>query len=78
MILTKIRKIIARKLSISEDQIALQTKLKDDLCIDSIDAVDLVIELEQVFKIKISDEALQQFKTVQDMVDHIKCSLYNS
>ncbi|KOR75495.1 Acyl carrier protein [Candidatus Phytoplasma pruni] len=50
----------------------LETRLKEDLGIDSIDAINLVFKLEQIFNIKISDEALQQFKTVQEVCDFVE------
>ncbi|MDV3157405.1 MAG: acyl carrier protein [Candidatus Phytoplasma australasiaticum] len=68
----KIKKIIAEQLSISEDLITLETKLKEDLGMDSIDAVNLAIQLEKIFDIKISDEQLQQFKLVKDIVVYIE------
>ncbi|MFW8664753.1 acyl carrier protein [Candidatus Phytoplasma citri] len=39
---------------------------------DSIDAVNLAIQLEKIFNIKISDEQLQQFKSVKDIVVYIE------
>ncbi|MDO8059226.1 acyl carrier protein ['Crotalaria aegyptiaca' phytoplasma] len=68
----KIQKIISEQLSLSEDLIQLDTKLKEDLGMDSIDAVNLAIQLEKNFNIKISDEQLQQFKLVQDIVVYIE------
>ncbi|WP_420887794.1 acyl carrier protein [Candidatus Phytoplasma gossypii] len=68
----KIQKIISEQLSLSEDLIQLDTKLKEDLGMDSIDAVNLAIQLEKNFNIKISDEQLQQFKSVKDIVVYIE------
>ncbi|WP_439099937.1 acyl carrier protein [Candidatus Phytoplasma asiaticum] len=68
----KIQKIISEQLSLSEDLIQLDTKLKEDLGMDSIDAVNLAIQLEKIFNIKISDEQLQQFKSVKDIVVYIE------
>ncbi|MDV3166239.1 MAG: acyl carrier protein ['Waltheria sp.' little leaf phytoplasma] len=68
----KIQKIISEQLSLSEDLIQLDTKLKEDLAMDSIDAVNLTIQLEKNFNIKISDEQLQQFKSVKDIVVYIE------
>nr|WP_051049970.1 MULTISPECIES: acyl carrier protein [Phytoplasma] len=72
MVFNKIKKIIAEQLSISEDIITLETKLKEDLGMDSIDAVNLAIQLEKIFDIKISDEQLQQFKLVKDITVYIE------
>ncbi|MDO8060209.1 acyl carrier protein [Candidatus Phytoplasma aurantifolia] len=72
MVFNKIQKIISEQLSLSEDLIQLDTKLKEDLGMDSIDAVNLAIQLEKIFNIKISDEQLQQFKSVKDIVVYIE------
>ncbi|MGE9276869.1 MAG: acyl carrier protein [Candidatus Phytoplasma pruni] len=70
--LTKIQEIISEQLFIPKEKIMLKTRLKEDLGIDSIDAVNLVFKLEQIFNIKISDEALQQFKTIQEVCDFVE------
>lgn len=49
--------------------------MKEDLALDSFDAVELVIELEQIFDLKISDEAMQQFKIVKDIVNYVESNL---
>ncbi|OOP59209.1 acyl carrier protein [Candidatus Phytoplasma citri] len=72
IVFNKIQKIISEQLSLSEDLIQLDTKLKEDLGMDSIDAVNLAIQLEKIFNIKISDEQLQQFKSVKDIVVYIE------
>ncbi|KND62697.1 acyl carrier protein [Candidatus Phytoplasma phoenicium] len=73
MIFNKIRDIIImHKSSIRKEKITLETRLKEDLGLDSFDAVELVIQLENTFKIKINDEAMQQFKTIRDIVDYIQ------
>nr|WP_320411892.1 acyl carrier protein ['Bituminaria bituminosa' little leaf phytoplasma] len=74
MVFNKIQKIISEQLSLSEDLIQLETKLKEDLGMDSIDAVNLAIQLEKIFNIKISDEQLQQFKLVKDIVVYIEAN----
>ena len=49
----------------------MTTNLKDDLGADSLDAVELNMALEEEFGLTISDEALVNFVTVQDIVDYI-------
>ncbi|MDV3170892.1 MAG: acyl carrier protein [Candidatus Phytoplasma stylosanthis] len=75
MILDTIKDIISRKKYVKDITITHQTRLKEDLGLDSFDAVELAIELEQTFNLKISDEAMQQFKIIQDVVDYIQKSL---
>ncbi|WP_201736598.1 acyl carrier protein [Candidatus Phytoplasma ziziphi] len=75
MIFDKIKKLICEKKSIKEDTIFLETRLKEDLALDSFDAVELVIELEKIFDLKISDEVMQQFKIVKDIVSYVESNL---
>ncbi|WAN63549.1 acyl carrier protein [Candidatus Phytoplasma rubi] len=75
MIFDKVKKIICERKSIEEDKIFLETRLKEDLALDSFDAVELVIELEKIFDLKISDEAMQQFKIVKDIVNYVESNL---
>jgi len=48
-----------------------ESKLYEDLDIDSIDAVDLVIELRKMTKIKIQPDDFKSVRTVQDIVDQV-------
>ncbi len=75
MIFDKVKKIICKRKSIEEDKIFLETRLKEDLALDSFDAVELVIELEDFFDLKISDEAMQQFKIVKDIVNYVESNV---
>ncbi|WP_210352275.1 acyl carrier protein [Texas Phoenix palm phytoplasma] len=79
MILKEIKKIIVEKKSfLKEEDIKLETKLKEDLGLDSFDAFELVIELEKRFFLKISDEAVNQFKTIGDVVEYLKKNIIDS
>ena len=49
----------------------LEANLKDDLGLDSLDAVELNMALEEAFEISISDEELVKFVTVKNIVDYI-------
>ncbi|MGA0447976.1 MAG: acyl carrier protein [Candidatus Phytoplasma pyri] len=78
MIFEKIQEIIAEQLSIDKNNIKLESDLKDDLGIDSIDAVGLIIKIEEFFKIEVSDENLQKFKNVKDILEYIQQHTDNS
>ncbi|WBL31492.1 acyl carrier protein [Candidatus Phytoplasma sacchari] len=71
MTFKKIQKIFSKKLSIPEEKISLETRIKEDLFLDSFDAVELVIELEKLFDLKIEDEKIQQCKNIRDIVKYI-------
>ncbi|MFR0367847.1 acyl carrier protein [Candidatus Phytoplasma palmae] len=79
MILKEIKKIIVEKKTfLKEEDINLETKLKDNLGLDSFDAFEIVIELEKRFFLKISDEAVNQFKTIGDVVEYIQKNIIYS
>ena len=72
MIFEKIQAIIAEELGIEEENIQLDSHLTDDLGADSLDAVELIMKIEQEFDIEIDDTTAQEIRTVQDIVDHLK------
>ncbi|MFW6318810.1 MAG: acyl carrier protein [Bacillota bacterium] len=72
MMFEKIRGIIADELGIEEDSIELDSDLTDDLGADSLDAVELIMAIEEEFDIEIDDTAAQKIKTVQDIVDYLE------
>ncbi len=72
MVFDKIRAIIAEELGIEEDIIELDSHLSDDLGADSLDAVELIMALEEEFEVEIDDTAAQAIRTVQDIVDYLE------
>ena len=74
MILEKVKQIIAGKMSISEDEITVDTKLKDDLQADSLDMVELVMAAEDEFGVEIEEDAVREFVTVGDVVKYIEAN----
>ncbi len=72
MVLEKVKQIIAGKMSISEDEITVDTKLKEDLQADSLDMVELVMAAEEEFGVEIEEDAVREFVTVGDVVAYIE------
>ena len=71
----EIRDIIAEQLSIDDlDELTLDTSLKDDLNADSLDAVELIMQIEEEFEVEIPDEVASNMKTVKDIVDYIEAN----
>lgn len=73
----RVRKIIAEHLNLDESEIAPESSFTDDLNADSLDIVEMTMAIEEEFsntgrKIEIPDEKLQEFVTVQDVVDYLK------
>lgn len=72
MAFDKIKEIIAGQLNVSEDDIQLETHLMKDLEADSLDAVEIIMAIEDVFGIEIPDEDAEQFQTVNDLVSYVE------
>ncbi|MCD7949828.1 MAG: acyl carrier protein [Erysipelotrichaceae bacterium] len=68
----QVKNALVESLNIEEDEIQLDSSLNDDLGIDSLDAVELSLDLENEFDIEISDEELSSLKTVEDIVKLIE------
>jgi acyl carrier protein len=57
---------------ISEQDIALEARLYEDLDLDSIDAVDLVVRLQEITKKRILPDQFKSVRTVKDVVDAVE------
>ncbi len=71
MVFEKIKAIISEEFEIDEEEITMDSTM-DDLQIDSIDAVDLTMAIEDEFDISIPDEELEGFKNVGDVVRYVE------
>ncbi|MGL5354107.1 MAG: acyl carrier protein [Clostridium sp.] len=71
----KVKAIIADKLSISEDQITMESTFLEDLNADSLDLVELMMALEDELDTEIPDEDTEKFSTVGDVVNYLKASV---
>ena len=67
----KVKEVIVNAANIDEDKIKLSASLERDLVLDSLDAVELGMALEEEFGITIDEDKLASFKTVEDIVNFI-------
>ncbi|HEY3174411.1 MAG TPA: acyl carrier protein [Candidatus Polarisedimenticolia bacterium] len=67
----KVKGIIIEQLGVDEEEVTPTASFVDDLGADSLDQVELVMALEEEFKLEISDEDAEKIKTVQDAVNYI-------
>lgn len=74
-LLKKIKSIASDKLSISEDQVTEEASFIDDLGADSLDTVELIMALEDEFKMDIPDEEAEKLTTVSKAMDYILAHL---
>ena len=72
MFFEKVRDIIAKQLDIESATITMTSRLIDDLKADSLDIVELIMDLEQEFNIEIPDEELPKVQTVSDIVGYLE------
>lgn len=70
-VLERVTKIIVDRLGVEESKVALEASFKDDLGADSLDVVELVMELEDEFDMEISDDDAEKIITVGDAVNYI-------
>ncbi|MFS0672403.1 acyl carrier protein [Ornithinibacillus sp. 179-J 7C1 HS] len=68
----RVKEIIVDKLDVEESKVTMEASFKDDLEADSLDVVELVMELEDEFDMEIADEDAEKINTVGDAVNYIK------
>ena len=68
----KVKEIIVDSLSCDESQVTMEANLKDDLEADSLDAVEVIMALEDKYDIEIAEEDAENFKTIADIVNYIE------
>lgn len=71
MNLEDLKKIIVGNFGVGEDEISLDSDLQEDLGLDSLDAVELSMAIEEEMGVEIPDEEFQSFKTIKDLVDYL-------
>lgn len=72
MIFETIRKIISEQLSIDESEITLETNMTTDLEADSLDAVEIIMAIEDEYEIEIPDERVEEFTSITQLVDFVE------
>lgn len=67
----RVKEVLVEQLGVDEGDINEQASFQEDLDADSLDLVELIMELEDQFGVKISDEDAQGIQTVGNAVDYI-------
>jgi acyl carrier protein len=68
----KVKKLIIEQLEVAPDKVKPEASFSEDLKADSLAVVELVLALEEAFKIEIPDEDTEKIKTVGDAINYIK------
>ena len=72
MVFDKLKEIIVEQLGVEEDVVTLEANIQEDLGADSLDIVDLIQTIEDEYDLSIPDEAVEEIKTVNDIVNYIE------
>ena len=72
MAFDKIRSIILEQLSVGESMVTMDTNMMKDLEADSLDAVEIIMAIEEEFDIEIPDEEAEKFQLVGDLVKYVE------
>jgi len=68
----RLKKIIVDQLGVDESEVVPNASFVEDLNADSLDLVELIMSLEEEFKLQISDEDAEKITTVQEAEDYIE------
>jgi acyl carrier protein len=68
----KVIKLVMEQLDVTREECVLEASFIDDLGADSLDLVELIMEMEEVFGLEIADEELEKIRTIQDVINFLK------
>ena len=72
MVLDKMKDILVEQLECNPEDITMESLLVDDLGADSLDDIDIVMSVEDTFKVEVPDEIIEKIETVGDIVNYIE------
>ena len=74
MVFEKVKSFVVEQLSVDPDQVEMDTNLMKDLEADSLDAVEIILAVEDEYGLDIPDETAEKFETVRDLVEYVEAN----
>lgn len=72
MVIDQVKKILSEEFDVEISEISENTNIETDLGADSVEVIDLLMSLEDEFQLEIPDEAIDEIRTVADLVAYIE------
>lgn len=72
MAFDKVKGFVVDQLGVDPDQVEMDTNLMKDLEADSLDAVEIILAVEDEYGLDIPDETAEKFETVRDLVEYVE------
>ncbi|HPD57755.1 MAG TPA: acyl carrier protein [Smithellaceae bacterium] len=73
----RVIKLVMEQLDVTKEECVPEASFIDDLGADSLDLVELIMEMEEAFGIEIADEELEKIRTIKDVIDFLKSKNVN-
>lgn len=74
MVFEKVKSFVVEQLGVDPDQVEMDTNLMKDLEADSLDAVEIILAVEDEYGLDIPDEIAEKFETVRDLVEYVEAN----
>ena len=74
MVFEKVKSVVVEQLGVDPDQVEMDTNLMKDLEADSLDAVEIILAVEDEYGLDIPDETAEKFETVRDLVEYVEAN----
>ncbi|OPY86500.1 MAG: Acyl carrier protein [Smithella sp. PtaU1.Bin162] len=68
----RVIKLVMEQLDVTREECVPEASFIDDLGADSLDLVELIMEMEEVFGLEIADEELEKIRTIKDVIEFLK------
>jgi len=68
----KVISVIIEQLDVTREECSIEASFIDDLGADSLDLVELIMEMEEIFNVQIADNELEKIRTIRNVLDYLK------